>query len=99
MRKNSVTREQDVFKKDLSSERGSYTKAIQDNMPKLNGLSEDGCVGLEEYIAAVKKIVAKAHDTPAKANFVATLTKMRTKSEAVFFVYQAYLKGCGLGVI
>ena len=99
MKKTKVTAEQDVFKKDLSSARGSYTKAIQDEMPALNAMSEDPSVDLKSYIGAVLEIVAKAHDTPAKANFVATLTGMRRKSDAVFFVYQTYLKGCGMGVI
>ncbi len=94
-----VKKEKDLFKKDLSNKQGSYTKALGDNMLLINDLGNDIRIDLPTYIKKIVDIVKDANDTNAKRNFVLTLTKQRSKLNAMSYVMNAYLKGCGMEVI
>ena len=91
--------ERELFKQDLSNQEGSYTKAINDHMDELNVAAEDYNVSLAEFKQLVLTIIAEAHDTKARRNFIMKLQNMRTKENAIFYVYNAYLKGRGLEAI
>ena len=91
--------ERELFKHDLSEQEGSYTKAINDHMEELNVAASDYNISLAEFKQIVLAIVNEAHDTKARRNFIAKLQGMKTKENAIFYVYDAYLKGKGLEAI
>jgi len=93
---HSIKKEEDLFKFDLSSQEGTYTKALNDNMSTVNELGNDFSVDLKTYVNRILEIVKPAHDTPAKKKFIATLMSQRSKMNAMLYVSNAYLRGCGL---
>ena len=99
MYKNTIKKEKDVFKKDLSNTEGSYTKELNDNINLINDMANDVTVDLKTYIKRVLEIIEPAHDTTAKRNFIYKLQTQPNKIKAVSYVTDAWLKGSGLGVI
>lgn len=97
--KNTIKKEKDLFKKDLSNADGSYTKALGDNMALINDLGVDVRVDLKQYISKILEIIAVAHDTQAKRKFIMTLNSKRSKFDAMMYVTNAYMKGIGLEAI
>lgn len=95
-KRHSIKKEEDLFKFDLSDKEGTYTKALSDNMPTVNELGNDSSVDLKSYVREILKIVERANDTPAKRKFVATLLSQKSKTNAMLYVSNAYLRGCGL---
>jgi hypothetical protein len=93
---HSIKKEEDLFKFDLSNQDGTYTKALNDNMSTVNELGNDFTVDLKTYVSRILEIVKPANDTPAKRKFVATLMSQRDKTNAMLYVSNAYLRGCGL---
>ena len=94
-----MKQEKDLFKKDLSNQKGSYTKSLNDNMNLLNDLGSNASIDLKTYVARVLAIIAPAHDTNAKRNFIMILQKQRTKTDAMIYVMNAYMRGCGMEVL
>lgn len=94
-----VKKEKDVFKKDLSIVEGSYTKELNDHIQEINSKFEDNSIDVNGYRDLIIKIIEKAHDTPAKRNFLFNLSKKRTKYDILFYVTSSYLNGSKLGVI
>lgn len=94
-----MKKEQDLFKKDLSSQKGSYTKSLNDNMCLINDLGTDVSVDLRTYVNRIIEIIKPAHDTEAKRKFVMTLQRQRNKTDAMMYVMNAYLRGCGMEAI
>lgn len=94
-----IKKEKDVFNKDLSRVKGSYTKELGDHMQEINAKFADGSIDANGYRAFIVKAVEKAHDTPAKRNFLLNLSKKKTKCDMLFYVTNSYLNGSKLGVI
>ena len=97
--KTTVKKEKDLFKKDLSEVKGSYTKCLNDNIFIINELGSDVRVDLPTYINKIIEIVKPANETNAKRNFIFTLQKQRSKLNAMMYVNNAWLKGSGLEAI
>lgn len=94
-----VKKEKDLLKKDLSTVEGSYTKELNDHIQEINSKFEDNSIDVNSYRDLIIKIIEKAHDTPAKRNFLFNLSKKRTKYDILFYVTSSYLNGSKLGVI
>ena len=94
--KNTIKKEKDVFKHDLTNDENSYVyylnKAIQSH-------ELDTITNLNEMKSRVIEIITPAKDTPAKRNFIFRLNGQRDCFRALEFVYNATLNGQGLGVI
>ena len=88
----------EALKKDISKQDGTYTNCIRANMKELNRITEDRTIDRDTYIQLVLDMIKDAHDTPAKRNFIDNLQKRNTKTEAMRYVYNAFMAGCGLGV-
>lgn len=97
--KDTIKKEKDLFKKDLSNAEGSYTKRIGDNIALINELGTSRSIDLQTYIKRILEIIKDAHDTPAKRKFVTTLQSQRNKMNAMLYVSNAYMKGIGLEAI
>ena len=93
---NTIKKEKDLFKKDLSNTKGSYAKCLNDNILLIHDLGSDVRVDLPTYIKKIIEIVKPAHDTNAKRNFILTLQRQRSKVNAMMYVDNAWLKGSGL---
>lgn len=94
-----IKKEKDVFNKDLSGVKGSYTKELGDHMQEINTKFADSSIDANGYRAFIVKAIEKAHDTPAKRNFLLNLSKKRTKYDMLFYATNSYLNGSKLGVI
>ena len=94
-----VKKEKDMLKKDLSTVEGSYTKELNDHIQEINSKFEDNSVDTNSYRDFIIKTIEKAHDTPAKRNFLFNLSKKKTKYDILFYVTSSYLNGSKLGVI
>jgi len=97
--KNTIKKEKDLFKKDLSNAEGSYTKALGDNIALINDLGNDVRIDLPNYITSIEAIIKLAHDTPAKRKFITNLHNQRSKVNAMIYVMNAYMKGIGMETI
>ena len=98
--KNTVKKEKDVFKKDLSNDSNSYTYYL-DRAIKANAFADvgDDLMDLKKFVNKVLEVIAPAKDTNAKRNFIVNLQRKRDFIDAQMYVYDACLKGQGLGVI
>ena len=94
-----VKKEKDILKKDLSTVEGSYTKELNDHIQEINSKFEDNSIDVNGYRDFIIKSIEKAHDTPAKRNFLLNLSRKRTKYDILFYVTSSYLNGSKLGVI
>jgi hypothetical protein len=97
--RNTIKKETDIFKKDLSKVEGSYTKCISDNINLIYDLGVDTKVDLVTFVNKIIDIIKDAKDTDAKRNFLVKLKMQRSKMHALEFVNNAYLRGCGLEAI
>ena len=91
--------EKEIFKHDLSNVEGSYTKPLQENITLINDLGTDVTIDLKTYVNKIIEIISSAKDTPAKRNFIMNLQKKRSKVDVMMYTNNAWLNGCGLGVI
>ena len=96
---NTIKKENEVFKKDLSKVDGSYTKCIGDNIALIYDLGVDVRIDLNTFKTKIIDIIKTAKDTEAKRNFLFKLNSQRSKMQALEFVNNAYLRGSGLGAI
>ena len=70
------------------------TKVLRDNMEKFNA-----CQTKEDIISLCKSLFTFAKiDTPWTRKFFYTLSQKRGYKDAMLYVGQCYLAGCGLGV-
>ncbi len=98
--KNTIKKEKDVFKKDLSNDSNSYTYYL-DRAIKANAFADvgDDLMDLKKFVNKVLEVIAPAKDTPAKRNFILTLNRQNDVIKTLQFVYNSTLNGQGLGVI
>ena len=94
--KTTITKEKDMLKKDLTTVETSYVYYLNKEVETVKQLCSRN---LNEFKQGVLKIIEPANDTPAKRNFIMTLNRQRDISNATIFVYNALLKGAGMGVI
>ena len=94
--KNTIKKEKDLFKRDISEDETTYVYHLIKNKDKIDTLAVSP---LPTFKQEVLKIVEPANDTPAKRNFVLTLNQQRNTMSALQFVYNVILRGQGLEVI
>ena len=94
--KNTVKKEKDLFKKDISENESTYVYHLIQNKDKVDSLA---VLPVSTFKQEVLKIVEPANDTPAKRNFVLTLSRQTNTMSALQFVYNVILRGQGLEVI
>lgn len=87
------------FRKDISDQKSTYTYWLTQNWQKLTTISEDRTVSCDSFKQQVLEMITKAHDTEAKRRFINTLTSKRTKTDAIFYVYNSMMCGSGCGII
>jgi len=97
--KNTVKRENEVFKKDLSKVAGTYTNELNTHMQEINAKFEDRSIDANTYRNYILEVIKSAHDTPAKRKFMLNLSRKHSKHEILFYVSNAWLNGKGLGTI
>ena len=93
---NTIKKEKDLFKLDLSDDEKSYVHYLIKNKDKVDSLA---MAPLPTFKQEVSQIVGPANDTPAKRNFLLTLSQQRNTMSALQFVYNVILRGQGLEVI
>lgn len=96
MYRDTIKKEKDVFKHDLTNDDRSYVYYLNQ---AINSHELDTISNLNEMKARVMKIIEPAKDTPAKRNFILTLNKQNNVIKTLQFVYNSTLNGQGLGVI
>lgn len=84
--------------RDLSETKGTYSKCLGDGMQKINAAYADGSVGEEEFRSLILSVVSEANDTIALRNFVDNVKAKHGKTQLVEYVYNAYMRGSGMGV-
>ena len=82
--------------RDLSHTTGTYTKLLNENIQTFYDDYNNRSVSVEQLKQKVIKIIESANDTPAKRNFLLSLSKQKTKDNVLFFVSNSWLRGCGL---
>jgi len=96
--KNTVKKEKDVFKKDITDDKASYAYYLKQNRETID-LMYASSSSTQDMIKKVLEIIKPAHDTAAKKNFTNKLVMMRDKTKVLEYYYNAMMNGSGLGVI
>ena len=96
---NTVKKEKDLFKRDLSNVAGTYTSELSAHINEINSKFEDKSIDTNAYRNYILEIIKPAHDTPAKRKFMLNLSRKHNKCEILFYVSNAWLNGSGLGTI
>lgn len=81
--------------KDLSKTKGTYTKVLEDNMESIN--SNYATMNFMAFKSYIVNLVNQANDTNARANFLWNIERKRNKTELMFLITNAWLRGQGLG--
>lgn len=81
--------------KDLSKTKGTYTKVLEDNMESIN--SNYITMNFMTFKSYIVSLVNQANDTNARANFLWNIERKRNKTELMFLITNAWLRGQGLG--
>jgi sugar-specific transcriptional regulator TrmB len=95
---NTVKKEKDVFKKDITEDEASYAYYLKNNKEVIDNMFASSS-STQDMIKKIIEIISPAHDTPAKRNFTNKLVMMRDKTRVLEYYYNAMLNGSGLGVI
>ena len=96
MRNNTIKKDKDLFKRDISENETTYVYYLIQNKEKIDNLAVSP---LPTFKQEVLKFVEPANDTPAKRNFILTLQQKKNVMSALQFVYNVILRGQGLEVI
>jgi len=96
MRNNTIKKDKDLFKRDISENETTYVYYLIQNKEKIDNLAVSP---LPTFKQEVLKFVEPANDTPAKRNFILTLQQQKNVMSALQFVYNVILRGQGLEVI
>ena len=85
-----------MAKQDLTVIKGTYSKALVDNLEEIYSAYESSDYNVERYRQLVIDTVKSVHDTPAKINFLDSLAKARTKDNILMLVSNVALRAAGL---
>ncbi len=90
---------------ELTKINGSYVNQLQANIAEINNKFSDRTVSTQQLKQIVRDIVIDTNDkslndkSPATKRFLDSLEKQKSKDGIIMLVYNAQLKGDGLGVI
>ena len=96
--KNTIKKEKDVFKKDITDDNASYTYYLKRNKEVIDAMFASSS-STQDMIKKVIEIIKPAHDTPAKRTFTNNLFTKNTKMKVLEYYYNSMLNGQGYGVI
>lgn len=82
--------------KDLSHIDGTYTKVLNDNIQTI--YSNYATMSFYDFKNYIIELVKQANDTNARRNFLFNIERKRNKTELMFYVNDAFMRGQGLGV-
>jgi len=96
MYKDTIKKEKDVFKYDLTNNKDSYVYYLN---KALDSHELETYTDTNKMKARVIEIISQAKDTETKRKFILNLQFKRTCFEILNYVYNSTLNGQGLGTV